>query len=329
MSPTIVMYVGAGAFGFGLLVLLVSLIPARKVMELDAVVATYTTTAGRGPVAEAKSKSKREAKDVVAGAKQAAGDLLRHNASLEARIAARLEAAGSELKPAEWLLLHLGIVVVAGTLGTILSRGNIFIAIVFTAAGIAGPWLYLSWRKNKRRKAFHEALPDTLQLMSGSLAAGLSLAQSIDTVVKEGAEPLSSEFKRAIIETRLGVSIEDALSGVAERFTSDDFGWVVMAIRTQRQVGGNLAQLFDTVANTMRERQYVRRQVDSLAAEGKLSAWVIGALPPVFALYLAFANPTYLHPLYSDPRGLVMIAAGLLFLGIGVFAMSKIVKVEV
>ena len=126
-------------------------------------------------------------------------------------------------------------------------------------------------------KAFNEGLADTLQLISGSLSAGLSLAQSVDTVVREGMEPIADEFKRVLVETRLGVPLEAALQGVAERMGSKDFEWVVMAIRIQREVGGNLAELLNTVGATLRERDYLRRQVQTLAAEGKLSATFLAA----------------------------------------------------
>ena len=122
---------------------------------------------------------------------------------------------------------------------------------------------------------------------------------------------------------------EEALEGVAERFDSKDFEWVVMAIRIQRQVGGNLAELLDTVAGTMRERAYIRRQVAALAAEGKLSAYVLGGLPPVFLLYLFFAQRDYMSVLFTDPRGLIMLVGAGLWLAIGVFWMSKLIKVEV
>ncbi len=154
--------------------------------------------------------------------------------------------------------------------------------------------------------------------MSGSLAAGLSLAQSVDTIVKEGLDPISSEFKRVLVETRLGVDLEDALDGVAERLESKDLAWVVMAIRIQRPIGGNLAELLDTVASTMREREYMRRQVAALAAEGKLSAWVIGCLPPVFLLYLLLTNRDYVMPLFTTPMGLVMLAGATVLLSVGV-----------
>ena len=199
----------------------------------------------------------------------------------------------------------------------------------FLVMGAVLPWLYLGIRQSRRRKAFNASLPDTLQLMSGSLAAGLSLAQSVDTIVREGVEPIGSEFRRVLVETRLGVSLEDAFEGVAERFDSKDFAWVVMAIKIQRQVGGNLAELLETVASTMREREYMRRQVDALAAEGKLSAMVLGGLPPLFLLYLVVANRDYVMPLFTEPLGWLMLLGAGMLLSVGVFWMSRLIKVEV
>ncbi len=183
--------------------------------------------------------------------------------------------------------------------------------------GALGPWMYLGFRRRRRKKKFEAALPDTLQLMSGSLAAGLSLAQSVDTIVREGTEPITSEFKKVLVETRLGLSLETALQGVADRFESKDFDWVVMAINIQRQVGGNLAELLNTVAGTMREREYMRRQVAALAAEGKLSAMVLGGLPPMFLLYLMLANRTYVMVLFQRPIGIAMLVVGGLILSRG------------
>ena len=116
---------------------------------------------------------------------------------------------------------------------------------------------------------------------------------------------------------------------MAERLDSKDLAWVVMAIRIQRPIGGNLAELLDTVGSTMREREYMRRQVAALAAEGKLSAWVLGCLPPVFLLYLLVSNRDYVMPLFTTPMGLMMLAGAGLLLGVGTFWMSKMVKVEV
>jgi tight adherence protein B len=322
------LYAGVGALGFGLLMLLIAMVPrAAAPLTPEQRVASYTA-ATRKHVPKRRGQ-KAESDDVLSSAKSAEDDLLMHNASLEARIAARLDAAGSELKPAEWLLLHAGVAVAVALLGMMLGAGNLVLGIVFLGLGILGPWIYLGMRRNRRRKAFGRGLPDTLQLISGSLSAGLSLAQALDTVVNDGAEPISGEFRRVMVETRLGVTLDDALEGVAARFESKDFAWVVMAIRIQRQVGGNLAELLDTVAATMRERAYLRRQVSALAAEGRLSAWVLGCLPPLFMIYLALTNWTYVHPLFTDPRGIIMLAGGSLWLGVGVFWMSRLVKVEV
>ena len=155
-----------------------------------------------------------------------------------------------------------------------------------SSLGAFGPWMFLGLKRSRRRKAFNTQLPDTLQLMSGSLAAGLSLAQSVDTIVREGVEPISSEFKRVLVETRLGVALEDALEGVAERFESKDFGWVVMAIKIQRQVGGNLAELLDTVAaHHARARVHAppgrraRRGGQALRLGARRSAPALHALP--------------------------------------------------
>ncbi|MEQ4500960.1 type II secretion system F family protein, partial [Nocardioides kribbensis] len=141
--------------------------------------------------------------------------------------------------------------------------------------------------------------------------------------------PVASEFRRVLVEVRLGVSLEEALESVAERFESKDFEWVVMAIRIQRQVGGNLAELLDTVAGTMREREYMRRQVAALAAEGKLSAWVLGLLPPLFLVYLVLTNGDYVKPMFTEPLGWLMLGGAGLILGLGVFWMSRLIKVEV
>lgn len=326
-TPDWLIYVGVGVFALGLLLALVLLVPRRPVaMSAEDRVSTYTaSTFGSVDLAkhdEPEPAITRQATEAIAG-------VLDRNKSLDDRIAQRLEAAGSELKSSEWLLVHAGLFLAIATVGLLLGRGNLVVGLLFMVLGAVGPWLYLGFRASRRRKAFDAALPETLQLMSGSLSAGLSLMQSVDTIVREGAEPIASAFRRVLVETRIGVSLEDALDGVADRFDSRDFRWVVMAIRIQRQVGGNLAELLNTVAATMREREYMRRQVAALAAEGKLSAVVLGGLPPAFLLYLLAAQGDYVNVLFTDLRGIIMISGAGLWLLVGIFWMSKLTKVEV
>ncbi|WP_435743983.1 type II secretion system F family protein [Nocardioides sp. SYSU DS0663] len=327
VPPDWVMYAGVGTLGLGLLAGAVLLVPAPagRPDPLERL-AEYTA---RSKAGGAPAGPKVDTDQALTHAKDAAANVLRRNKSVDARITHRLEAAGSELKSAEWLLVHAAILVAAGLVGLLLGGGNLVIGLLFTALGAVGPWVYLGLRRSRRRKKFNALLPDTLQLMSGSLAAGLSLAQSVDTIVREGSDPVSTEFKRVLVETRLGIPLEDALEGVAERFDSKDFEWVVMAIKIQRQVGGNLGELLDTVGATMREREYLRRQVAALAAEGKLSAWVLGGLPPLFMLYLFFTQRDYVIVMFTEPLGILMLIGAGVILSVGVFWMSKLVKVEV
>ena len=248
---------------------------------------------------------------------------------LTTALGAKLEAAGMSIKPAEWLLTHAAIAFLAGLISLLLSSGSILFTLVGLFFGLLLPWAYLSFKRSRRVKAFKYGLADTLQLMAGSLSAGLSLAQSVDTVVREGQDPIAGEFRRALVEARLGVEIEDAMDGVAKRMESVDFEWVVMAIRIQREVGGNLSELLTNVAATIREREYLERQVQALSAEGRLSVWILGGLPPGFMAYLLVANPTYLHPLVSTTIGYMLLGTMAVLLTVGIFWMKKLVKVEV
>lgn len=318
------LYGGLAAVGLGLIGLMVMLVPKKAEPLTGAALASAYTerVAGVG-------RQEEGGDDALAQATHTAEKVLSANKSLETRISERLEGAGNPFKPAEWLLVHVGIFILSGVVGLLLGGGSLVLGLIFLFVGAVGPWMYLGFKRSRRKKKFESLLPETLQLISGSLAAGLSLAQSIDTVVKEGQDPVASEFKRVLVETRLGISLDDALEGVAERFESRDFAWVVMAIRIQRQVGGNLAELLDSVAGTMREREYMRRQVAALAAEGKLSAWVLGLLPPLFLVYLILTKRDYVMPMFTEPMGWLMLGGAALLLSVGVFWMSRLVKVEV
>jgi len=248
---------------------------------------------------------------------------------LEAGLALRLESAGVPLRAAEWIIIHIGTAVGAAMLALLISGGSIPSTALGLAVGLGLPFGYLIVKESRRTSAFLAQLPDTLQLIAGSLSAGYSMPQAIDTVVQEADQPITAEFNRALVEARLGVPIEDALDGVAERMHSKDFGWVVMAIRIQREVGGNLAELLSTVSATLRERERLRRQVKVLSAEGRLSAWILGLLPPVFVLYLLLTQPSYLKPLVTEALGVLLLSLGLTLLAVGVLWMRKAIKVEV
>jgi tight adherence protein B len=251
------------------------------------------------------------------------------NKDFEARLASRLEAAAIPMKPAEWLLLHTGIALGIPLLLLLVSGGDVPLGLVGLLMGVVGPYVYLIVKQSKRKQKFEESLAPTLQLLAGSLAAGHSLPQAVDTVAQEASEPMASELRRAVAEARLAVTVEDALDHVAERTGSKDFAWVAMAVRIQRNVGGNLAELLTTVAATLRERERLRRHVRVLSAEGRLSAIILGALPILFAFYLFVVRREYLMKLFNDPLGVALVIAGsVIFVG-SILVMVKLVKVEV
>ncbi|QIK76883.1 type II secretion system F family protein [Nocardioides piscis] len=246
---------------------------------------------------------------------------------LEAKISRRLEGAGSALAAAEWVLLHAAIAIGTAAICFLLLGPGI--AVLGLILGIVLPWVYLKWRHKRRLAAFNSQLAETLGLMAGGLQAGLSLPQAVDTVVREGIEPMAGELRRALVEQRLGIDITDALEGIGSRMESDDFGWVVMAIRIQREVGGNLAEILHTVADTLREREYLRRQVKALSAEGRLSGYLLTALPVFITVFLYFANRAYIEVLWSTFVGWIILGVAASMLGMGGWAMAKLAKVEV
>lgn len=248
---------------------------------------------------------------------------------VESRLARQLDQAGMRLRPNEWLLIR--IIVLAGTavLFALLVRPMIVGLALGTIIGIAVTALYHRNRATRRFAAFEEQLPEALQLVIGSLRSGFSLIQSVDATTRELEEPLASEFGRAVGETRLGVDIEDALDRVAVRMKSRDLTFAIIAMRIQRQVGGNLTDVLATTVATMRERAMLHRQVKALSAEGRLSAYILIALPVCVLLYMLWIRGAYLLPLVSTPVGLAMTIFGAVELSLGIWWMLKVVKVEV
>ncbi len=248
---------------------------------------------------------------------------------VDSMLAGRLESAGLPLKPAEWALIHVGATLGLGLLLLVITDFSLLPAAIGMAIGFGAPYAYLSYRTGRRQSAFEDAMPDTLQLLAGSLSAGYSLPQAVDTVSRESQGVMSSELNHAIVAARLGVPLEEALDEIATRMGSKDWSWVVMAIRINREVGGNLAEVLTTVAATMRERERLRRQVRALSAEGRLSAAILGALPLVFAVYLILVRPEYIGLLTSNVVGLAMIVVGVVLLLVGFVWLRKVVTVEV
>jgi tight adherence protein B len=168
-----------------------------------------------------------------------------------------------------------------------------------------------------------------LTLLAGTLKAGYSITQAFEAVSKEVEEPMGKELRRVVTEHRLGRTLEDALDSTAERMGSDDFAWTVMAIKIQREVGGNLAELLLTVSDTMTQRERLRRDVNSLTAEGRVSAFILGLLPPGLGVVMFVMNREYIVSLFTPGLGYFMIGAAVVAMIIGFVWMKKIITIEV
>jgi Flp pilus assembly protein TadB len=257
-----------------------------------------------------------------------ASGLLR-STNAERGLAERLDWAGITRSPAEWLLLtSCGCVVLAGAL-TVLTHNALLGIPIGVLTGWLAMRLYVSFKIGRRRAAFSEQLPDVLQLISGSLQSGFSLPQSLDAVVRENTQPAAAEFSRALAEARIGAELEDAMQRVADRMASTDLRWTVMAIRIQREVGGNLAEVLLTTMGTMRERAFLRRQVRALSAEGRLSAYILIALPILVGAWFFYSDPKYMRPLYTTVPGVIMFVGAGVLIVLGALWMRKLINIEV
>jgi tight adherence protein B len=238
-----------------------------------------------------------------------------------------LQQADLPLRPAEVLFYVPVFAIMAFVIAVLLS--DIFTALIVGAIVLLGPVGYVVYRRKERVREFERQLPDTLQLLSGAMRAGFSFMQGLETVADESHGAMRRELQRVFTESRLGRSVEDALGETAVRMDSRDLEWAVLAIRIQREVGGNLASLLDTVADTMTQRERLRREVQTLTAEGRLSAILVSAFPPVFGLFLFMTRREYMKTLWSESAGIVAmcIAAGAWV--IGWFWLRKLVKIEV
>jgi tight adherence protein B len=237
---------------------------------------------------------------------------------------ALLEAAGVNLRPGEFVVLALCGSAVGASIGVIVAGP--FTALVLATSGAFLFRVGLGVLASRRREAFSSQLGDTLQLLASSLRAGYSVMQGVDVVAREAPSPTREEFQRLVVENRLGRDLHSTLEAMAKRVGSEDFRWVVQAMEIHREVGGNLADVLDAVAGTIRERNQIRGQIKALSAEGRISAWILLALPLVLAAAIHVIHPGYLPMFGESPMGMVLLVASGVFMVIGAFWLRRIVR---
>ncbi len=247
------------------------------------------------------------------------------------RTMALIDRADLPWRAGEWFVLRVLAVLVGGLVGylLLLSRNPFVGLVIGVVAGVVLPAVILRHLARRRAQQFEFVLPDVLMLTATSLASGFSLLQALDAVARDAPEPCAKEFSRALAETRIGADVSDALEHMAERMDSRNMTWATMAIRIQREVGGNLAETLRTTAATLREREGLRRHVHALSAEGRLSAYILIALPIGLLFYSMWRNYDYVSLLWNSLYGFIMIGMGTIAMIVGIFWMRNVVKIEV
>lgn len=244
------------------------------------------------------------------------------------QLARDLERARIPLKAGEYLITTAAAALAVAAVFMALAGGTLALGVLGFLATAGASTMIMRRRITSRRRRFEEQLPGALTLVASSLAAGHTFLRAIQMMCESASPPISEEFSRVVAETRLGGSVVDALDRMAQRVDVRDVVWVVQAIRIQQSVGGRLADLLHTLADFIRAREEVRREVRVLTAEGRISAWMLAGLAPALLVVMQVLNPTYMEAMYSG-AGLVMLLVAGASVVMGTMVILRMVKIKV
>ena len=248
------------------------------------------------------------------------------------RLASELAQADLRITAGEFMTLRGVLASVGALLGLVLPVGNPFVlALLLLLAGLYGPTIWLRRRKMARQRKFNEQLPDLINLMSGALRTGYSFMQSLELVAREGVEPAKNEFGRVVREVGIGIPPEEALTHLVDRMQSEDLNLLVTAVNVQREVGGNLVEVLEIIATTIRERIKLIGEVGVLTAQQQLSGYIIAMLPVGLGLMLFIINPAYMLSMFTATRwfGWTVISCSGVMVVIGLVIIRRIVDIKV
>jgi tight adherence protein B len=247
-------------------------------------------------------------------------------------VAEQLLRADLKLRTSEFFLIQIGSTLLLALVAIVrfgFSLGSVPEIFIAAVIGYIIPGRYVKYRVARRLRAFNNQLGDTLTLLSNAIKAGYSFAQAIDTVAKNAVPPISDEFGRAVREMNLGGSPDEALQNITKRVESPDFDLVATAYSIHRTVGGNLAEILDNIAYTIRERVRIKGEIATLTAQARASGTLITFLPIVLAVFMYFVTPTYFRPMFENFIGWILIAIGVFMIFIGNLIIRRVVAIEV
>ncbi len=270
-------------------------------------------------------KKKSGRKDVVDPFATLSGDVA--DKKFSTKVKRDLARANLKLKVAEYYYIRIGLALGLGLLLGVLR--DPLSGVVGLFLGYMLPRFWVGRRIGGRLGAFNKQLADTITLLSNSLRAGSSFLQSIELVSRETPAPMGEEMGRVVREVNLGLGMEEALNNLVRRIKSEDLDLMVTAIGVQQQVGGNLAEILDTIAFTIRERVRIKGEISTLTAQGRMSGYLVSFLPIGIAIVLNMINPDFMRPLFTQLLGQILLGVGGVMMIIGFFAVQKIVDIKV
>lgn len=236
--------------------------------------------------------------------------------------------ADSKISLSAFVLMSLGLALVAGIVAWLISNAS-WIAVIAMLVASAIPYFAMRIKRSRRLKAFNDALPEAIDLMSRCLTAGHSVGSSIEMIGQQAPEPLSFEFVQVYQQQRLGLQFRDAMLQMAARVPSRDLQFFVTAILVQKETGGDLTEILTRTAYVIRERIRIEGEVKTRTAQGRLTGWILGLLPVVMLVLINIISPGYSHVLFHDPIGKDLMYAGATLIAIGAAIIRKIVNVQV
>jgi tight adherence protein B len=249
--------------------------------------------------------------------------------SFARNISTELARADLKLTPGEFIILTIASILGTALLAYVVMHRNLIVTFGGLVLGFFLPRFYVKYRQGKRLKEFNNQLSDAINLLANGLRSGYSLLQAMDAVAQEMPPPMSEEFQRVVREIGLGLANERAMNNMLRRIPSDDLDLMITAINVQHEVGGNLAEILETISHTIRERIRIKGEIKVLTAQGMISGYVISFLPLGLGLILYAMNPDYIGAMFEEPCGWAMIATGTISTVIGYIAIRKIVNIEV
>lgn len=250
--------------------------------------------------------------------------------SFAKRVATDLARANLKLTVVEFMMLMVAIITLGALAGAYLVRQLWIIGAVAGALlGFFAPRVFVGLRQSRRLNAFNDQLGDTITLLANSLRSGYSLLQSMEMVARELPEPMSEEFGRVTREIGLGLSSQDALQNLLRRIQSDDLDMMITVINIHHEVGGNLAEILDTIGHTIRERVRIKGEIRTLTAMARYSGYLVSILPIAVAGLLFVMNPEYMSGLWEDPCGVQMIVASAMGMFAGWIIIRRVVKIDI